>query len=102
MAAVANVLTSSMLTIFNAWIFRQGYHHQFCLLAVQQAVCTAFAAALVASLPPEKAQLKISGRNYFTMLLPFSVIVAVGPGRCSISVHTNVEPSFFVWHPMIQ
>ena len=36
-AACANILTSSLMAVFNAWIFRQGYHFQFSLIVVQQA-----------------------------------------------------------------
>lgn len=75
-AALANVLTSSMMAIFNAWIFRHGYHFQFSLIVVQQMVCSCFAVLQVAYLPGEKAKVKISSKNYFTMLLPFSVLVA--------------------------
>jgi drug/metabolite transporter (DMT)-like permease len=76
LAALANVLTSSSMAVFNAWIFRAGYHFQFSLIVVQQIVCTLFALAQVTYLPGEKQKLRISGRRYFTMLLPFSAIVA--------------------------
>jgi len=39
-------------------------------------VCSLFALAQVTYLPGEKQKLRISGRKYFTMLLPFSAIVA--------------------------
>ena len=76
LAALANVLTSSSMAVFNAWIFRAGYHFQFSLIDVQQIVCSLFALAQVTYLPGEKQKLRISGRKYFTMLLPFSAIVA--------------------------
>ena len=76
LAALANVLTSSSMAVFNAWIFRAGYHFQFSLIVVQQIVCSLFALAQVTYLPGEKQKLRISGRKYFTMLLPFSAIVA--------------------------
>lgn len=75
-AALANIMSSSMMAIFNAWIFRHGYHFQFSLIVVQQLVCSCFAMAQVAYLPGEKAKVKISSKNYFTMLLPFSILVA--------------------------
>lgn len=59
---------------------------------MQQAVCTAFAAALVAFLPPEKAQLKISSRNYFTMLLPFSVGPRARQIACFVFIASLLVP----------
>ena len=75
-AACANILTSSLMAVFNAWIFRQGYHFQFSLIVVQQAVCSLFAFLQVTHLPGEKEKVRISASNYFRMLLPFSVCVA--------------------------
>ena len=76
-AAMANVMASSMMGIFNAWIFRHGYHFQFSLIVVQQLVCSCFAVAQVSFLPGEKEKVKISAKNYITMLLPFSLLVAL-------------------------
>ena len=76
LAALANIVTSSSMAVFNAWIFRNGYHFQFSLIVVQQIVCSAFAFAQVTYLPGEKQKLRIAGPKYFRMLLPFAVIVA--------------------------
>lgn len=76
-AALANILTSSSLSIFNAWIFRQGYHYQFSLLAMQQVVCSAFAAIQVSYLPGEAGKVKITAKNYFRMVLPYGFVVAL-------------------------
>ena len=69
-AACANILTSSLMAVFNAWIFRQGYHFQFSLIVVQQAVCSLFAYLQVTLLPGEKEKVRISTSNYFRMRSP--------------------------------
>ena len=61
LAALANVLTSSSMAVFNAWIFRAGYHFQFSLIVVQQIVCSLFALAQVTYLPGEKQKLRERG-----------------------------------------
>ena len=77
LAALANVASSSTLTVFNAWIFRQGYHYQWSLIVVQQMVCAVFAVAQVACLPGERQRLRISRKDYASTLLPFSVVVSL-------------------------
>ena len=77
LAALANVASSSTLTVFNAWIFRQGYHYQWSLIVVQQMVCAIFAVAQVACLPGERQRLRISRKDYASTLLPFSVVVSL-------------------------
>ena len=77
LAALANVTSSSTLTVFNAWIFRQGYHYQWSLIVVQQMVCAVFAVAQVACLPGERQRLRISRKDYASTLLPFSVVVSL-------------------------
>ena len=63
--------------MFNAWIFRQGYHYQWSLIVVQQMVCAVFAVAQVACLPGERQRLRISRKDYASTLLPFSVVVSL-------------------------
>ena len=77
LAALANVASSSTLTVFNAWIFRQGYHYQWSLIVVQQMVCAIFAVAQVACIPGEARRVRISRKDYAATLLPFSVVVSL-------------------------
>ena len=75
--AVLVVVVSSSLALTMAHLFRSGYPYQCTVLALQQLVCTVFAAIAMRFRPEESAALRISKWNYATMLLPFSGVLSL-------------------------
>ena len=60
-------------------IFRGGYHFLLSRIVAQETVRSFFAPAQVNDLLSETEKLRVSGEKYFSVRLPFSVVVAAKP-----------------------